>query len=66
MHLKPNYHVPIWHNDDWLQGIENKKLENEQYTKEMQIKNKELGLPIFKNVEKKDQEKPMIFNEEDD
>lgn len=28
MHLKPNYHRPVWHNDDWLQGIENKKIEN--------------------------------------
>ena len=62
MHLKPNYHVPVWHNDDWLQGIENKKMENEQFTKEMEQQNKEKGLPIFKNVEKKVEDKPMVFN----
>ena len=45
MHLKPNYHMPVWHNDDWLQGIENKKIEDEKYTKEMEERNKELGLP---------------------
>jgi len=54
MDLKPNYHRPIWHNDDWLQEIEKKKIENEQLTLELEKKNRELGLPIFKNVEKKD------------
>lgn len=54
MYLKPNYHVPVWHNDNWLQEIENKKLENERLTKEMEEKSRALGLPIFKNIEKKD------------
>lgn len=54
MHLKPNYHVPVWHNDNWLQEIENKKLENERLTKEMEEKSRAMGLPIFKNIEKKD------------
>lgn len=65
MHLKPNYHVPVWHNDNWLQEIENKKLENERLTKEMEEKSRALGLPIFKNIEKKDDEKKMVFNEQD-
>ena len=54
MHLKPNYHVPVWHNDNWLQEIENKKFENERLTKEMEEKSRAMGLPIFKNIEKKD------------
>lgn len=24
--LKPNYHKPVWHNDNWLQDIERRKL----------------------------------------
>jgi hypothetical protein len=32
--LKPNYHKPIWHNDDWLQQIEQKKIATEKLTKE--------------------------------
>lgn len=64
--LKPNYHGPIWHNDDWLQQIERKKIENEQLTQALEKQNRELGLPIFKNVEKKEDEKPINFVEEDD
>jgi hypothetical protein len=63
MHLKPNYHVPVWHNDEWLQGIENKKMENEKFTQEQQARNRELGLPIWKNAEKKEGEKELVFNE---
>ena len=37
-------------------------MENEQFTKEMEQQNKEKGLPIFKNMEKKGEEKPMVFN----
>lgn len=63
--LKPNYHKPIWHNDRWLTNIEQKKIEDEKYTKEMQEKNKAFGLPIFKNMEKKD-DKPITYVEEQD
>ena len=52
--LKPNYHKPVWANDDWLQGIENKKIETEKLTKEEEIKSKQLGLPVYKNVEPKE------------
>jgi hypothetical protein len=24
--LKPNYHVPVWNNDDWLAGVEQRKV----------------------------------------
>jgi hypothetical protein len=24
--LKPNYHVPVWNNDDWLAGVEQRKI----------------------------------------
>lgn len=24
--MKPNYHKPIWHNDDWLADIEKRKI----------------------------------------
>ena len=33
--LKPNYHKPVWHNDNWLQGIEEKKIADEKLTKEL-------------------------------
>jgi len=26
MDQKPNYHRPVWHNDDWLQQIEKRKI----------------------------------------
>lgn len=63
--LKPNYHEAVWRNDDWLQKIERIKLENEKHTLEEQAKARALGLPIFKNLEKKD-DKPLVFIEEDD
>ena len=62
---KPNYHKPVWHNDDWLTKIEQKKIEDEQYTKKMQDKSRSLGLPVFKNQEKPE-EKPIVYVEEDD
>lgn len=30
--LKPNYHVPVWNNDDWLAGVEQRKIDNEKLT----------------------------------
>jgi hypothetical protein len=63
--LKPKYHKPIWHNDDWLTKIEQKKIQDEKYTKELQDKCREMGLPIFKNMEKKE-DKPLTYVEEDD
>jgi hypothetical protein len=41
-------------------------MENEQWTKELEEKSRREGLPIFKNVEKKDADKSLVFNEEDD
>ena len=33
---KPNYHKPVWHNDDWLSKIEQKKMDDEDYTAKVQ------------------------------
>lgn len=30
--LKPNYHKPVWHGDEWLTKIEQKKIDDEKYT----------------------------------
>ncbi len=32
--LKPNYHKPVWANDDWLQNIQKRKIQTEKLTKE--------------------------------
>lgn len=32
--LKPDYHDAVWRNDDWLQKIQRRKIENELLTKE--------------------------------
>lgn len=53
--LKPNYHVPVWNNDDWLANAEQRKLENEKMTQEQEERSRKLGLPIWKNVEKKEE-----------
>jgi peptidyl-prolyl isomerase E (cyclophilin E) len=51
--MKPNYQDAVWRNDNWLQGIENKKLEDEKFTLEEQNKARTMGMPIYKNMEKK-------------
>jgi len=64
--MKPNYHDAVWRNDDWLQKIEQKKLEDEKFTREQEERSRTLGLPIFKGLEKKQDDKPLVFVEEDD
>lgn len=48
--MKPDYHGPVWSRDEWLTKIEQKKIDDEKYTQEMHEKNRQLGLPIFKNL----------------
>lgn len=33
---KPDYNGPVWKKDDWLQKIEQKKIDDEDYTLKMQ------------------------------
>lgn len=50
---KPNYHQAVWANDDWMQRIEQQKIETENLTRDQEEKNRGLGLPIFKEVQPK-------------
>ena len=62
--LKPNYHKPVWDNDDWMTKIEQRKMDDQKFTKEMQEKQKAMGLPVFKSIEDQ-RKKPIEYIEED-
>lgn len=62
---KHNYHEAVWANDKWLQNIENEKIETQVLTKEQQEKNRKEGLPVYKNLPAKSEDKPTVYIEND-